>query len=415
MSETILIVDDDPNLLAGLRRTLRGKFKVETVGGGEDALLHIVEKGAPAVVLCDMRMKGLNGVETLRAIREKAPDTVRMMLTGNADLRTAIDAINEGAIFRFLNKPCPQPLLEAGLTAALEQYRLVTAERELLEQTLSGSVKVVSDLLGMAAPRAFARSMRARDWVRRLTRRMNVPRHWRLELAALLAPLGLLSLPPDTLAKLEGGGSLTPEEQGLLERAPEAAGNVIAHIPRLAEVARIVSLQNRGYDGSGFPEQGPSGPDLPLEARILKLLNDLGAVCVGDFPTPEDFDTLPDREHRYDPAVLKRVRACLERVADPEGLPRRTTALSCDALEAGMILAADARLKVSQDAPPGTEGRLILARNVEISEAHVEVLRNLAHVGQIPRELTVYVPDEDTETAEDGGHPEVSGKMMAVG
>ncbi|MCF8479357.1 MAG: response regulator [Rhodospirillum sp.] len=411
MSETILIVDDDVNLLAGMRRLLRRKFTVETVDGGEEALLHLAEKGPPAVVLCDMRMKGLNGVETLRAIRERAPDTVRMMLTGNADLRTAIDAINEGAIFRFLNKPCPPVVLEAGLSAALEQHRLITAERELLEKTLSGSIKVVSDLLGMAAPRAFARSMRNSDWVRRLSRQMNIPRHWRLELATLLAPLGLLSLPPDTLVKLENGGDLTEEEQALLEQAPEVACNVIRNIPRLADVARIVFLQNRGFDGSGFPKDGPRGSDLPVEARILKLLNDLGDVCVGSFPTPEDFDGLPDHDIRYDPAVFKRVRACLERAADPPDLPRRTREVSFHDLCPGMILAEDARLTVDRDAPKGTEGRLILAHGLRISEAHVEVLRNLARVGRLHRSLVVYVEEREDEEEAFGGAEQISSMM----
>jgi response regulator RpfG family c-di-GMP phosphodiesterase len=404
MSETILIVDDDANLLAGLRRLLRRKFTVETVEGGEEALLYLTEKGPPAVVLCDMRMRGLNGVETLRTIRERAPDTVRMMLTGNADLRTAIDAINEGAIFRFLNKPCPPAMLEAGLSAALEQHRLITAERELLEKTLSGSIKVVSDLLGMAAPRSFARSMRNRDWVRRLSHQMNIPRHWRLELATLLAPLGLLSLPPETLVKLEAGSDLTPEEQALMERAPEAACNVIRNIPRLEDVARIVFLQNRGYDGSGFPEDGPKGQDLPVEARILKLLNDLGEVCAGPRPTPEDFDSLVGRDVRYDPSVFKRVRDCLERAADAADLPRRTREVSFHDLVPGMLLAEDARLTVDSDAPKGTEGRLILARGLRISQAHVEVLRNLARVGRLPRLLAVCVedPDDESEAFRDG-------------
>ena len=168
MNETVLIVDDDANLLAGLRRQLRGRFTVVTATGGEEALASLEQGEPPAVILSDMRMGGMSGVETLGRFKEKAPDTVRLMLTGNADLQTAIEAINNGHIFRFLTKPCPQDVLEAGLNAALRQHRLIMAEKELLEQTLAGSVKVLTDMLAMVAPESFARSGRMRAWLRKV-------------------------------------------------------------------------------------------------------------------------------------------------------------------------------------------------------------------------------------------------------
>src|SRR5205085_9651219 len=91
-----------------------------------------------AVVVADMRMPKMDGVELLSRLRTLTPTTVRIMLTGNADQQTAIDAVNEGHIFRFLNKPCPPETLEKTLRAALNQHHLITAEKELLELTLTG-------------------------------------------------------------------------------------------------------------------------------------------------------------------------------------------------------------------------------------------------------------------------------------
>ena len=154
MGERCLIVDDDHHLLSALRRQLGERFDLETAQGGQQAIEAVREAAGQrdpfAVVVCDMRMPGMDGIETLKRIRDLAPDTVRIMLTGNADQQTAIEAINQGSIFRFYTKPCSQEQLEAGLEAALGQYRLVTAERELLESTLAGSIKVLVEEIGRA-------------------------------------------------------------------------------------------------------------------------------------------------------------------------------------------------------------------------------------------------------------------------
>src|SRR5689334_1278964 len=107
VQEKILFVDDDANLLEGFQRQLRKQFSIETAIGGEQALAALCSRGPFAVIVADMRMPSMDGIQLLRKVRAVAPDTVRMMLTGNADQQTAIDAVNEGSIFRFLNKPCP--------------------------------------------------------------------------------------------------------------------------------------------------------------------------------------------------------------------------------------------------------------------------------------------------------------------
>ena len=148
MNERILCVDDDPSVLQAYQRSLRKRYTIEPALGGDEAIAAVASQGPYAVVVCDMRMPGMNGVQTLAKIREIAPDTVRMMLTGNADQQTALEAVNEGRIFRFMNKPCPPEVFAAALDAGLEQYRLITAEKELLSKTLSGSVKLLTDVLG---------------------------------------------------------------------------------------------------------------------------------------------------------------------------------------------------------------------------------------------------------------------------
>ena len=165
MTEKILLVDDDSNILDGYRRSLGHEFLIETAMGGEQALKLAADNGPYSVVVSDMRMPKMDGIQLLSKIKAQSPDTIRIILTGNADIDTAINAINEGSIFRFLNKPCSREVMAKTLTAALLQYRLVTAEKQLLEETLSSSIQVLTEVLSLVNPAAFGRAERARRYI----------------------------------------------------------------------------------------------------------------------------------------------------------------------------------------------------------------------------------------------------------
>ncbi|MBF0130156.1 MAG: response regulator, partial [Alphaproteobacteria bacterium] len=222
--ERILLVDDDPHLLSALRRQLGDEFALTTASTGKDAVEAVrsaAKERAPfAVALCDMRMPGMNGVETLAAIREAAPDTVRMMLTGHADQETSIQAINRGNILRFYLKPCPAEQLREGLRAGVHQYHLVTAEWDLLERTLTGSLRVLIDALSMNDPVAFAHTARMREWVRALGPALSLPKPWQIEIAATLHEIGRLAIPAEIIAKKASGEALSDLEQALIDRTP---------------------------------------------------------------------------------------------------------------------------------------------------------------------------------------------------
>ena len=160
MTEKILCVDDEPNVLQACRRQLRKRFHIETADGGEQALQAIAGQDPYAVIVSDMRMPGMDGIQFLARAKELTPNSVRIMLTGNSDQQTAIEAVNEGNIFRFLTKPCPAESLAKAIAAGVEQYRLVTAEKELLEKTLRGSIKVLTEVLSLVNPTAFGRAAR---------------------------------------------------------------------------------------------------------------------------------------------------------------------------------------------------------------------------------------------------------------
>jgi DNA-binding NtrC family response regulator len=118
----ILLVDDDPRVLDALQRQLRHQFDVTATSDARGAMRLVVSSGPFAVVVSDLRMPGMDGVSLLFLIRQTAPETVRVLLTGDTDIESAIAAVNQGNIFRFLTKPCPSDILIDVLNASVEQY-----------------------------------------------------------------------------------------------------------------------------------------------------------------------------------------------------------------------------------------------------------------------------------------------------
>ena len=209
----ILCVDDEPNVLDALGRTLRGRFEVVTAVGAP-AALEFAQREAPfTVVVSDLRMPEMDGVQFLRRMSELHPDTVRILLTGQADVPAAIAAVNEGRIFRFLTKPCAPDLLHSVLLAAAEQYRLITAERVLLQQTLRGSIQALADVAGLVHQAVVGRASRIKRLMADLATRLGIRDQWMIEISALLAHLGYITLPAATVEKLHAGGEMGNDEQ----------------------------------------------------------------------------------------------------------------------------------------------------------------------------------------------------------
>ncbi|MDD2237926.1 MAG: response regulator, partial [Kiritimatiellae bacterium] len=200
-NKKILFVDDDENVLDAMKRNLRRAFDVHTAAGGEAGLRVIQESGPFAVVVSDMSMPGMDGAAFLAKVCELAPDTVRIMLTGQADLHNAMAAVNEGNIFRFVTKPADPKIMARAMKPAFDQYQLITAERNLLEETLNASVQVLVDMLSITNPAAFSQTMRVKDLTMRLAERLELKDRWQLELAALLSQLGAVTVPVETMSR----------------------------------------------------------------------------------------------------------------------------------------------------------------------------------------------------------------------
>lgn len=382
MSRKVLFVDDDANVLSAYKRQLRKTFAIETACGGAEGLEALRKNGPFAVVISDMQMPEMNGLEFLSKVKDRAPNCVRMMLTGNADQKTAVDAVNQGSIFRFYTKPCPPEVLGQGIESGVAQYRLVTAERDLLEQTLAGSIKVLVDVLSMVDPVAFGRTTRLRAWSAQIARAMALTNAWELDLAAMLSPIGQLTLPGEVIEKLRSGAALSEAEQDLVSQSPETSRNLIANIPRLKHVGEIVYYQAKDFDGGGFPKDSVSGADIPVGSRILRVLIDLSDASGANEPGPAVFARLSQNAKRYDPQILEiaRTSICLERDQSAESVRGEPITIPMSQLRTGDLLSS----KILTE-----NGQLVLSEGHEITEVLLAKLRNLERVKRLQDNVVV--------------------------
>ena len=232
----LLCVDDEPELLASIKLNLRKHYVVTTAESGPEALSLFDECGDEAgpfdVVLSDMRMPQMTGAQLLTELRQRYPDIPRLLLSGQSDLDSAIAAINDAKIFRFLTKPCPPELIIESLDEAVEHARLRTIEQDLLDKTLNGTVSMLTEVLGLVSAGAYSRTLRLKETVVGLCAALDRPVPWDLELATMLSQIGFVVLPVED----DSSADLQP-------RHAELAAELLENVPRMETVAAMIRHQ----------------------------------------------------------------------------------------------------------------------------------------------------------------------------
>jgi response regulator RpfG family c-di-GMP phosphodiesterase len=372
----ILLVDDEIAILDGLRRQLRKKFVVHIAHSGAEAL-EILKTEPVTVVVSDMRMPQMNGATLLSQVRSRYPDVVRILLTGQADTQSAIAAVNEGQIYRFLTKPCPPDVLLDELSSAVELNRLLTVEKELLKTTLRRTVEALMATLSLAQPVAFGRAVRVARIVTELAEALTIDEPWELEVAAMLSHLGDVTLPANVLEKLDGGRPLTDEETEMVARVPEVSRKLVAAIPRLEGVAEAIGLQRARYDGKTSVPDVPRGLDLPLAARMLRVAVDFDSG-VSQRPAVQDtLDVLAADAGAYDPRILEALLNSFGGETEMQGTPRD---IDIDDLEPGMVIFDDILT---------SDGVMLISRGTEVTDPLILRLENYISQDRVGRTFCV--------------------------
>lgn len=413
-SATLLCVDDEQNILSALRRLFRQDgYRILTAGSGEEGL-SLLEGEPVDLVISDMRMPEMDGARFLERVSSRWPDTLRILLTGHADIASTIEAINRGRIFRYIAKPWDDQDVRLIVRHALERKQLEhdkrrlealtqrqneelrelnaslearvearTAELRLAHDALAAaneklktgfltSIKVFSNLIELSEGARSGHSRRVADLSRRIAVKIGLDRVAAQDvmLAGLLHDIGKIGLPDALLAK--PASLMSTEEQVLFKRHPQKGESALMALDSLRSAARLLRSHHERYDGQGYPD-GLGGADIPLGARILAVANDYDGLQIGSLSAKRlsSADALAflqqSRGKRYDPQVVDAF-ASLDG-AESAGRTLKEWALSPEALRAGMVL--------SRDLISG-EGALLLAADFLLDDSLIRQIRDYA-------------------------------------
>jgi len=336
MTKKILFVDDEMLLLDSLKRELNFRYEIDTALSGAEGLEKIRTSGPYAVIVTDFRMPVMDGIKFLEQVKEIAPNSVRMMLTGNTDLPTAIDAINQGQIFRFLTKPCNGDMIAQSLDAGLRQYQLVMAEKELLEKTLKESVSLLTEVLAIVNPKAYGRSLRMQQLVAHICREMKFQDSWQYEMAAALSQLGWIIFPQSMLEKIDSGQPLSATEMVIFSKHPFTAGKLLEKIPRLEQISRMIAGQGRSIDALCLNPAYPDQYQVDMGSHILKICVDYDQFMMQGLLHDQILVTMQSKPSVYHQEIIN----ALKTLQSAQSLPelRSIELVTHEDLEVGMLL-----------------------------------------------------------------------------
>lgn len=375
MPERVLCVDDEPSVLAGYRRTLYQSFETVLVPSPTEALARLESEAPFPVIVSDFRMPEMDGAQFLARAAAISPHSARILLTGHADLEVAIEAVNRGQIFRFLRKPCPPDVLISALKDGVRMFQLEEQERFLLDETLRGSLRMLSETLSLANPVAFGVGARIEPMVRHMADHLALPEAWQYSVAAAVSQVGCVLLPQALVEKVQAGGDLDDEEQALFAKHTETGARLVANVPRLEAVSEMVRRQESA-DALRRPAREVAEEDpAAVGGQLLRVAIALDR-CLRRGEGPERaLELLAARPQRYAPELLQVLRGLqFERASSAVRTVR------AEELTEGMLLEEDVRTRA---------GVLLVARGHEVSGAILEHLRRISERGDLKEPFRV--------------------------
>lgn len=421
MVDKILFLDDEISILKSLTRLFMDEpYEIFAIDNPAEAL-KVIEEHEVAVVVSDQRMPEMEGAAFLEKVKEIRPDTVRMILTGHADLDAAVAAVNQGAICRFMTKPWDDLDVKMAVKNGAARYRLISENRRLGELTkrqneelrilnealerkveertaqvrmlydkLKGSfnalIRVSVELMGLFNPWIGSHVKRVASLATELGKQMELEENsiQILDTAALLHNIGLIGIPRALLQKDEN--DLTAPEMALIRKHPVIGYTILNPIEDLKQVSVIVRSVHENFDGSGYPDQLKTEA-IPPEARIIRVVNDYDTlVNKRDFTRAMALERLRQRSgYEYDPDVVIQFMELLKRFRP---VREREIAVPFRNLKAGMVLCRPIRTK---------SGRVLLGEGQRIVDAYIERMAAFNEFDPIAGLVYVCRQNEDDE------------------
>lgn len=409
----LIIVDDEEAVLQALKRLFHRQYEVEIFTRGHEALEYLKHNTAD-LIISDMRMPQMTGAELLKQCFELYPDMIRILLTGFSDLESAIKAVNEGNIYRYIAKPWDNDNLRTVVAEAIDLRDLRTAnqtlngrvaeqnaELERLNRELQAKYAQKSEQVGEAEERL-------RDAYRTLRQEFNSMVHLLVSIvenrigeesgsseklarlaklfaefaglqgeqiqdvyyAALLRNIGKVLLPDAVLNK--NIGLLSTAEKQAYARFPLHGHNALMMLEPLQHVAAIIRNHMELYNGKGFPDRLTANA-IPRESRMLRIISDYADLQHEHNFLGEALNEAQVREYllkmagqRYDRELVDIFLTALDDFE--EGVVSSIERLGIREAQPGMILATNL---------VSPAGVIMLSEGTQLTERHVSKLRAL--------------------------------------
>ncbi len=418
---TVLCVDDEPSILSALKRVLRAEdCKLLQAGSGAEALA-LLEQQPVDVVVSDMRMPGMDGAELLARVRERWPATSRILLTGYADMKATIAAINEGQIYRYIHKPWEENELRLTVRQAAER-RMLERERDALQALTQAqneelrslnaglelrvqertaelrqandrlrrnyltSIKIFSNLMELRSGVLAGHGKRSAHLARKVAAAMGMQEDAVQDVfvASLLHDVGFMALPDSILSKPVG--KLSAPEMALYQRHPVLGAQSFMALDDHQAVAALIRSHHERFDGAGFPDQ-LKGADIELGARILAVVDTYDDLMHGHMTgaalNEAEARTLLQRGRgtQFDPEVLD---VFLQITLEDKPRPVRLEAIAPENLQPGMALGKDLLSR---------EGVLLLSAGHVLSADMIGRIRRYEKTEGLQLALDIRMPD----------------------
>ena len=421
---TLLLVDDEPNVLSSLKRLLRPQgYRIFTAESGAEGL-EIMARDTVDLVISDMRMPEMNGAQFLEQVNQRWPDAIRILLTGYAEIGATIDAINKGHIYRYISKPWEDNDIVLSIQHALRQKQLERANRGLedltrkqneelkdlnanleakvkarteeLRQTMGflevtheklkkgfiTSIRVFSNLIEMREGVMSGHSHRVAELSRAIAQQMEMKEAEVQDvfLAALLHDVGKIGLPDYLLEK--PFTTLTGEERAEVMKHPIKGQTALMALEQLQGAAKLIRSHHEHFDGLGYPDK-LHGLEIPLGARIIALANEYDAVQIGTILNKrlKQADAVlfvqEGKGKRYDPAVVDAFMSVMGASGTAQAV--QEIAVRMDQAKPGMVLSRDLM---------SSHGELLLSKDYMLDEALIKQIKGFEHLG---KELVIYI------------------------
>jgi CheY-like chemotaxis protein len=373
----VLFVDDQDEVLEDIKVQVSDVCDPYGATTSEEGLEIFENEGPFTVVVSDQILPGVDGSDFLAQVVRRDPHVSTMLLTGHANYADAMTAVNDGHVFRLLEKPYSPAALREAIVAGVRQRQLMESERVLLHETLVGAVNALTETLATVKPRFFGRAQRVKRLAGEIARYLEFPHPWQVETAAVFSQMASITLPEEEAENVFLRKHLRPQIIALVDKFPEVIDHLLGNIPRLEEVREILDC----LFGNPLPYQKPGKEETYQAFEILDAALEYDYLEVEGHDSEVILGTLQAGSKNFNQDVIE----AITKLQKKSKIRYLVNELSLDDLRVGMRLAEDLRLDTAM---------LVAPKGTDISRHFLQVLHNYNSCydrSPFPKKIKVFV------------------------